>query len=113
MSRICIDENMPLLSLDSLAGVVTRRIDAGPPFFGAFHEAMEALTRIFSDLKLAAKAHFRCSVDGPTEMDRLFESIMDETFGLHARSEYKRWVSRLYRLGLIPEVPGDWVDPHG
>jgi len=69
-----------------------------------------ALTRIFSDPKLAAKAHFRCSVDGPTEMDRLFESIMDETFGLHARSEYKRWVSRLYRLGLIPEVP-DWGDP--
>ena len=74
-------------------------------------EAMEALTRIFSDPKLAAKAHFRCSVDGPTEMDRLFESIMDETFGLHARSEYKRWVTRLYRLGLIPEVPADWGDP--
>ena len=73
-------------------------------------EAMEALTRIFSDPKLAAKAHFRCSVDGPTEMDRLFESIMDEAFGPHARSKYKRWVSRLYRLGLIPTIPSEWLD---
>ena len=76
-------------------------------------EAMEALTRIFSDPQLTAKAYFRCSVDGPTEIDRLFESIMDETFGLNARSKYKRWVTRLYRLGLIPKVPADWVDPQG
>ena len=73
-----------------------------------FDEAMKALKRIFSDPKLTAKAHFRCRVEGPTEIDELFESIMDETFGLHARSEYKRWVSRLCRLGLIPEVPADW-----
>jgi hypothetical protein len=73
-------------------------------------EAMKALTRIFSDQKLTAKAHFRCSVDGPTEIDELFESVMDETFGPHPRSRYKRWVGRLYRLGLIPEVPAGWVD---
>jgi len=74
-------------------------------------QAMKALTRIFSDPKLTEKAHFRCSVDGPTEIDRLFESIIGEAFGVHARSKYKRWVSRLYRLGLIPKVPAEWVDP--
>jgi hypothetical protein len=73
-------------------------------------EAMKALTRIFCDPKLTAKAHFRCSVDEPTEIDELFESIMDETFGPYARSRYKRWVSRLYRLDLIPKVPAGWVD---
>jgi hypothetical protein len=78
------------------------------------NEAMKALARIFSDPKLTAKAHFRCSVDGPTEIDELFESIMDETFGPHPRSRYKRWVGRLYRLGLIPKVPEGWVDePEG
>lgn len=76
-------------------------------------EAMKALTRIFSDPKLIAKAHFRCNVNGPTEIDRLFESIIDETFGLHARSDYKRWLNRLYRFGLIPKVPAEWVDPAG
>ena len=76
-----------------------------------FDEAMKALKRIFSDPKLTAKAHFRCRVEGPTEIDELLESIMDETFGPHPRSSYKRWVARLYRLGLIPTVPAGWVDP--
>ena len=76
-----------------------------------FDEAMKALKRIFSDPKLTAKAHFRCRVEGPTEIDELFESIMDEAFGPHARSKYKRWVSRLYRLGLIPTIPSEWLDP--
>ena len=31
-----IDEDMPLLSLDLLAGIVTIRIDAGPPFSALF-----------------------------------------------------------------------------
>jgi len=73
-------------------------------------EAMKALTRIFCDPKLTAKAHFRCRVEGPTEIDELLESIMDETFGPYARSRYKRWVGRLYRLDLIPKVPAGWVD---
>ena len=32
----CIDENMPLLALDFLARIVTRRIDATPPFSALF-----------------------------------------------------------------------------
>ena len=28
----CIDQNMPLLALDQLAGIEAMRIDAGPPF---------------------------------------------------------------------------------
>jgi hypothetical protein len=32
----CIDENMPLLALDFLARIVTRRIDADPPCMGPF-----------------------------------------------------------------------------
>ena len=31
-----IDENMPLLALDQLAGIEAMRIDAGPPFFFFF-----------------------------------------------------------------------------
>ena len=32
----CIDENMPLLALDFLARIVTRRINADPPFSALF-----------------------------------------------------------------------------
>jgi hypothetical protein len=32
----CIDQNMPLLALDFLARIVTRRIDADPPFSALF-----------------------------------------------------------------------------
>ena len=33
----CIDENVPILTLDLVACIVTMRINAGPPLFGAFH----------------------------------------------------------------------------
>jgi hypothetical protein len=32
----CIDQNMPLLALDQLAGIEAMRIDAGPPCMGRF-----------------------------------------------------------------------------
>jgi hypothetical protein len=32
----CIDQNMPLLALDQLAGIEAMRIDAGPPCMGLF-----------------------------------------------------------------------------
>ena len=32
----CIDQNMPLLALDQLAGIEAMRIDAGPPFSALF-----------------------------------------------------------------------------
>jgi hypothetical protein len=67
-------------------------------------EAMKALTRLFLT-KNFPKAHFRCCVDGPTELDLFFETIFDETFGHDPNSEYKRWVRRLYRPGLIPRNP--------
>ncbi len=28
----CVDQNMPLLAFDLLAGIIAMRIDAGPPF---------------------------------------------------------------------------------
>jgi hypothetical protein len=31
-----VDENMPLLALDQLAGIEPVRIDAAPPFFALF-----------------------------------------------------------------------------
>ena len=32
-----VDKNVPLLTLDLLSRIVTRRINRGPPFFSAFH----------------------------------------------------------------------------
>jgi hypothetical protein len=69
-------------------------------------EAMAKLVELFSDPRLASKAHFRCCIDGPMEFDVLFESIIDGVFGYDLNSEYKRWVRRLYELGLIS--PPEW-----
>jgi len=46
----------------------------------AAHEAMRELVELFSDPSLASKAQFRCCVDGPTEFEVLFESIVDGQF---------------------------------
>jgi len=77
----------------------------------AADEAMKALTRLFSSRKLASKAHFRCSIDGPTDLDVLFESALDDVFGRDPSNDYKRWVSRLFRLGLISRIPTEWLVP--
>jgi hypothetical protein len=37
---------------------------------------------------------------------RWFESIFGDE-----NSEYKRWVRRLYDLGLIPRIPSMWEAP--
>jgi hypothetical protein len=74
----------------------------------AVHEAVTKLTELFSDPALESKARFRCGVEGPDEFDVLFESIFDDQFGYDPDSEYKRWVQRLYRLGLIPRIPSEW-----
>jgi hypothetical protein len=71
----------------------------------AAEEACAELVRIFSDPNLPFKPRFRCSVEGPDEFDVMFESIMEEQFG---DSEYKQWVKRLYDLGFIPRLPGEW-----
>jgi hypothetical protein len=71
--------------------------------------AMRELVELFSDPAVMATAHFRCSTEGPTEFDVLFESILDEQFGYDENSEYKQWVRRLHRLGLIPTIPGEWA----
>jgi hypothetical protein len=70
--------------------------------------AMRGLKELFSDPKIRSTASFRCCVDGPTEFEVLFESIVDEQFGYNANSEYKCWVRSLYRLGLILRIPSEW-----
>jgi len=71
--------------------------------------AMRGLIELFSDPKIRSTASFRCCTEGPTEFDILFESIVDEQYGYDANSEYKRWVRRLYRLGLISTIPSEWA----
>ena len=75
----------------------------------AVDEALKKLTEIFSDPKLASKARLRCGTEGPDEFDILFESIIDDQFGHDPNSEYKQWVRRLYRLGLISRIPSEWA----
>jgi hypothetical protein len=70
--------------------------------------AMRKLKELFSDPAIAAQARFRCSTEGPDDMDVLFESIVDEQFGYNPNSEYKRWVRSLYHLGLISRIPSEW-----
>jgi len=69
--------------------------------------AIVRLVVLFSDPAMMARAHFRCSTEGPTEFDVLFESIIDDQFGYEPNSEIKNWVRRLYGLGLIPRIPNE------
>jgi hypothetical protein len=64
----------------------------------AADQAVGGLVKLFSDPKLPSKAQFRCGVEGPTEFDVLFESVIEKVFG---DSEYKQWVKRPHDLGLI------------
>jgi hypothetical protein len=73
--------------------------------------AMKNLIELFSDPAIAAQARFRCSTEGPDDMDVLFESILDDQFGYDPNSEYKSWVRQLYRLGLISRIPSEWEAP--
>ena len=70
-------------------------------------QAMRALTQLFSTPEVKAKAHRRCGINGPTEFDVLFETVLDDVFGRDPNSDYKRWIRRLYRLGLISCMPDD------
>jgi hypothetical protein len=67
--------------------------------------AMRELKELFSDPRIQSTASFRCCTEGPDEFEVMFESIMEEQFG---DSEYKQWVKRLYNLGFIPRLPGEW-----
>ena len=66
-------------------------------------EGFRGLTEIFSDPKLRGRAHFRCSLEGPSEIDLALHRAIDEVFGCEEH-EYERWVERLYRLGLIKSL---------
>ena len=77
----------------------------------AADEAMRKLVELFSDPAVASQARLRCSTEGPTEFDVMFESILDDQFGYNSNSEYKGWVRSLYRLGLIPRIPSEWEAP--
>ena len=69
---------------------------------------MRKLVELFSDPAVVARAHFRCSTEGPAEFEVLFESILDEQFGYDPNSEYKQWIRRLYERGFISGLPDDW-----
>jgi hypothetical protein len=70
--------------------------------------AMRELKELFSDPKIQSTASLRCCTEGPTELDVLFESILDDQFGHDPNSEYKQWARRLYELGFIPRLPNEW-----
>jgi hypothetical protein len=70
--------------------------------------AMRGLKKLFSDPAVTSRASFRCNTEGLTEIDVMFESIIDEQYGYDPNSEYERWVRRLYELGLISELPDEW-----
>jgi len=74
----------------------------------ALDAAMRELKELFSNPAVVSQARLCCSTEGPTEVDVMFESIIDEQYGYDPNSEYKRWVRRLYRLGLIPRIPSEW-----
>jgi hypothetical protein len=68
------------------------------------NDAMKALAELFSSPRVRAHAHFRYRIDGPTEVEKAFDSACKEVFGRDwdkADKEHKRWVRRLRRLGLI------------
>ena len=53
-----IDENMPLLALDLLSRVVTRRIDRGPPFSALFTLWLSITTAVGLTSLETASRHF-------------------------------------------------------
>jgi hypothetical protein len=73
--------------------------------------ATRNLVELFSDPAIAAQARFRCSTEGPDDIDVLFESILDDQFGYDPNSKYKCWVRHLYGLGLISRIPSEWEAP--
>jgi hypothetical protein len=72
------------------------------PVSEAADRAMNELVELFSNPRVRRHAHFKCCTDGPTEFDLWFESLLDEMFGAEPESEYKQWLDRLRRNGLIP-----------
>jgi hypothetical protein len=76
-----------------------KRREGSPPLTHSEEAADEsALAHLLSFREITSKAHFRCSVDGPTEFDVLFESILDEVFGRDPSSAYKCWIRKLYQI---------------
>jgi hypothetical protein len=65
------------------------------------NDAIKALAELFSSPRVRAHAHFRYRIGGPTEVEKAFDSACEEVFGHDCDKEYKRWVRRLRRLGLI------------
>jgi len=59
-------------------------------------------------VKRRAMRRARCCTEGPTEVDVMFESIIDEVYGYDPNSEYKLWIRNPHRLGLILRVPSEW-----
>jgi hypothetical protein len=49
---------------------------------------------------LRAFSHFRCRIDGPTEIEKAIYKAIDESFGPEP-SPYQEWLAKLRRNGLI------------
>ena len=56
----------------------------------AADQAMAELVELFSDPNIPSKAQFRCGVEGPTEIDVLFESIIHEQPAHRKKREFCR-----------------------
>jgi len=63
-------------------------------------EGFRGLTKIFCDPKFRGHAYFKCSIEGPSEIDLMIHRAIDEVFGCEDH-EYEQWVERLYCLGFI------------
>lgn len=65
------------------------------------NEAVTALGELFSNPNVRHPAFFRCSVDGPTEIERVVQAAFDQILG--PDEEREEWIRRLRSLGLIPQ----------
>jgi hypothetical protein len=64
------------------------------------HEgAIKALGQLFSDPRIRGHAHFRYSLDGPTDVEKAFDEALKVAFGPRCNKKHEAWVKRL--RGLI------------
>jgi hypothetical protein len=75
----------------------------------AADQAMAKLVELFSDPTISSKAQFRCSVEGPTEVESCSSQSSMSSSAMIPIVNGKRWVRRLYRLELISTIPSEWA----
>jgi hypothetical protein len=62
-------------------------------------EAFQALFELFSSEKVRRHAHRSCPIDGPSELDLMWETAMENSYAPNL--EYRAWVDDLRSKGLI------------